>query len=103
MELLNPVQKEATKQHAKRWGGWWVGAIVLIAVIGFVANQQLEVIAYKIALVCAGLLLSYVADRTLFSNATDITYDMDGQVAAARLLVRAIITLAVMIGITVGI
>src|SRR5688500_6546556 len=101
MELMTPVQKEATVQHAKRWGGWWLGAVGLIAVIGFVADQQLEVLAYKVALVCVGQLLSYVADRTIFSNAPEIHYDMPTDpLNAARLQARAIIFLAVMVGLT---
>lgn len=104
MELMTPAAKEATVKHTKRWGGWWLGAILLIAVIGFVANQQLEVLAYKIAQVCVGLLLAYVADRTLFRNAPDVHYDMPADMLnAARLLARAIVALAVIIGVTVGI
>src|SRR5678816_3000554 len=103
MELMTPEHKEATVKHARRWGGWWIAAVLLIAVIGWVANQQIEVLLYKVAQVCVGLLMSYVADRTLFSNAPDVNCDMTGAVAAARLHVRAIITLAVILGITIGI
>jgi len=102
MELMTPEHKEATVKHARRWGGWWVAALGLVVVIGFLASQQLEVLAYKVAQVCVGLLMSYVADRTLFSNAPDVNCDMTGTVAAARLHVRAIITLAVVLGITIG-
>jgi hypothetical protein len=94
---------ENTPQHVKRWGGWWVGAVGLVAVIGLIADEQLEVMAYKVALVCVGQLLSYVADRTIFSNAPEVSYEMSGEVAAARLHARALIFLGVMIGITVGI
>jgi len=103
MELMTPVQKEATVQHAKRWGGWWVAALGLLIVIGFLASQQLEVLTYKVAQVCVGLLMSYVADRTLFSNAPEITCDMPSDVVGgARLVARAIVALGVLVGITIG-
>lgn len=102
MVMMTEAHKEATVQHAKRWGGWWVAALVLVVVIGWVANQQLEVLAYKVTQVCVGLLLTYVADRTLFSNAPDVNCGMIGEVSAARLHARAIIALAVILGITIG-
>jgi len=104
MELMTPEHKEATVKHARRWGGWWVAAFVLIGVIGFYAHQQLPVLSYKIAQVCIGLPLAYVADRTLFSNAPDISCEMPTDlVGGARILARAIVALAVIVGITVGI
>lgn len=102
LELMTPVQKEATVQHAQRWGGWWASALVLLVVIGFVANQQLPVLMFKVSQVCIGVLLSYVADRTLFSNAPDVHCHMEGTVAGARILARAIVALAVVIGVTIG-
>jgi len=103
MELMTPEHKEATVKHARRWGGWWVAVVFLIGVIGFVANQQIEVLAFKVAQVCLGLPLAYVADRTLFSNAPDISCDMStDSVGAARLLARAVVALGVLVGITIG-
>lgn len=104
MELLTPEHKEATVHHAKRFGGWWLGCLLLIGVIGLYANQQLPVLMFKAAQVCLGLLLAYVADRTLFSNAPDITSEMPtDMIGAARIVARAIVALAVIVGLTVGI
>jgi hypothetical protein len=104
MELLTPVHKEATVKHAKRFGGWWLGCLVLIGVIGLYANQQLPVLMFKAAQVCLGLMLAYVADRTLFSNAPNISCEMPtDMVGAARIVARAIVALAVIVGLTVGI
>lgn len=104
MELMTPVAKEATVKHAKRFGGWWVAAFGLVAVIGFVASQQLPVLMFKVSQVCIGLMLSYVADRTLFSNAPDVDHGMPRDtVSGARLVARAIVALAVIIGVTIGI
>jgi hypothetical protein len=102
--MMTPETKEATVHHAKRWGGWWVGAVVLIAVIGVVANQQLEVVAYKIALLCIAMFLSYVFDRTLFSNAPDVDRGMPRDVlSAARLVARAVVAGFVITGVMLGI
>lgn len=104
MELMTPAAKEATVQHTKRWGGWWISAVVLIAVIGFVADQQLPILMFKIAQVCVGLLMAYVADRTLFSNAQDIDHGMPRDIlSGCRLLARAIVAGFVIVGVTVGI
>lgn len=103
MAMMTPEHKEATVQHAKRFGGWWLAALVLIVVIGFVANAQLEVLAWKVAVLCVGLLLSYVGDRTMFHNAPDVTCEMSGTVAAARLHSRAILAGAIIIAVAIAI
>ncbi len=104
MELLSEEHKEKTVQHAKRFGGWWVAAAVLVSVIGFIAHPQIEVLTYKVAQVCIGVLLAYVADRSLFHHAPDITDDMPvDPLRSARLVARAIVALAVILGVTIGI
>lgn len=104
MELITPATKVATVEHGKRWGGWWIGSAVLISVIAVVANQQLEVVAYKIALLCIAMFLSYVFDRTLFSNAQDVDRGMPRDVlSAARLVARAVVAGFVITGVMLGI
>lgn len=104
MAMMSEQSKEKTVVHAKRFGGWWLAAFGLVVVIGFIANQQLEVLAYKIAQVCVGVLLAYVADRSLFHHAPDITDDMPADpLRGARIIARAIIALAVIVGVTLGI
>lgn len=102
MAMMSEASKVATVHHAKRFGGWWVAAVGLIVVIGFLAGQQIEVLIYKVAQVCVGLMLAYVADRTLFSNAPEVTCEMSGSIGGARLIARAIVALGVLVGITVG-
>ena len=103
MAMMSEEHKEKTVQHAKRFGGWWVASVVLIAVIGAVASQQIAVLAYKVAQVCLGLLLAYVADRSLFHHAPDISNDMPaGPLGGARIIARAIVALAVIVGLTIG-
>lgn len=100
---MTEASKVATVQHARRWGGWWIAGFVLVGVIGFIASQQLPVLLFKASQVCIGLPLAYVADRTLFSNAPDVDYGMPRDVVSgARLIARAIVALAVVIGITIG-
>lgn len=103
MELMTPAAKDATVKHTKRWGGWWLGAGLLIVVIGAYANQQLPVMAYKVALVCVAMFLSYVFDRTLFSNAPDVDRGMPRDIlSAGRLIARAIVAGFVTTAVTLG-
>lgn len=95
--------KAQTKKVGTRFGGWWLLAIVAIIIVSFRAPQQLEVLIYKVLQVALAIGLSYMADRSLFKNAPgiDVSYDRD-PVSAARIIARAIVALAITVGITVG-
>lgn len=87
-----------------RLWGWWALTAVLLAVIGALAPHQIEVIAYKAALLALGVKFSYWADRALFANVPPIAAGMSRDAfGAARLLCRALIALAVILGLTTGI
>lgn len=95
---------EKTPQNVKRLGWWYLAITVGLVVVGLVASQQLAVLAFKVSQVCIGVLLAYIADRTLFRHAPDIAEDMaPDALSGARLLARAIVALAVIVGVTIGI
>lgn len=88
-----------------RLPGWYLCAALLIAAIYWVSPQQLPVVLYKVLLVALAVVLSYIADRSMFARVTD---RLQGRMrrdvfSAARVLSRAFVFLAVMIGMTLGI
>lgn len=104
MEMAKSAAK-ATKQHLRRFSGWWLSAAIALGIVSWVAPQQLEVVVYKIFLVNVGVVLGYIADRSLFSGAPDyidesLSRDILG---AARLIVRGLVTIGTILGMTLGI
>lgn len=101
---IPPATRTAVKGHSKRFGGWWVVSLAALAIVLILAPQQGEVLVYKICQVMIALLLSYWADRMIFCNAPAINKRMPRDtLSAARLLTRALVALAIIIGLTVGI
>ena len=93
-----------TKVHVKRFGGWWLLALIPLGAVLVLAPQQGEVLLYKLCQVAIAVLLSYWADRVIFRNAPQIDPAMPRDiVSAARLLTRAIVVLGILVGLTVGI
>lgn len=87
-----------------RVGGWILTTALLLVGIYYLAPQQLEVIAYKAALVTLAATLAYMIDRTLYQNLSGTPTMTPGDVlSAARTLSRAIVLLAIVLGLTGGI
>src|SRR5690349_16693959 len=87
-----------------RMWDWALYAIGLLLVVWLVAPAQLSVVVYKVTLLALATVLAYVIDRSLFKRARDrIDNKMPRDVfSAARLLSRALVFLAVVLGITLG-
>ncbi|MBL5859542.1 putative holin [Serratia fonticola] len=103
---------------------WLIAAILLLVLIAFLSPAQIGVTVYKLALVSIAVVLGYHLDRGLFPYASpgsylsqdwkttppfmgtqDVEYPIVAGyqlVFAAVLLRRAIIVLAVVIGVTMG-
>lgn len=89
-----------------RMGSWWIYALVALGGVYFLAPAQLPVILYKVALVTLGVVGGYLADKALFKRLPMWLHirkeiDMTG-VGGWRILARALVVLAVIIGLTVG-
>lgn len=93
----------AVKHNVTRLPGWWFSVVVTLAIVGFVADQQLEVLTYKVLQVNVGLILWYCADRTMFKNALNLSESKADLYGGCRLIARAIVGLACIIGVTIGI
>lgn len=95
--------KAQTKKVAGRFGGWWAGCVLALVFILLRAPQQGEIIVYKLLLVFIAVPVCYMVDRSLYRNAPgiDVGYERDN-VSAARLIARAIVSFAIIYGITSG-
>lgn len=102
-ETVEWTQKERVIVHARRFGGWWICAAISLGIVGWVAQQQLEVLVYKVLQVNIAVLVGYVADRSLLSDAPAISECGPDALGAARVLARAIIVAFAIVGITIGI
>ena len=90
---------------AFRMWDWWLTALVAAAVVAWLAPAQLQITAYKVSLVTIAIVLGYWADRALFKRAADRIEERSLRdfYASARIVARAIVVLAVVLGLTQGI
>lgn len=94
---------ETMKQRAMRMPGWWATFLILLGTVYLIAPQQLGVLTYKFLQVALGVVLGYIADRALFRFGPGVgIFQTRDQAFAARILARALIVLAVMLGLTIG-
>lgn len=104
MELLSEVSKIETVRQAKRFKWWWLLSVAPVIAVMFIAPQQGGVLLFKVAQLSIGVLLVYAADRALFKHAPRISIDMPrDNLSAALVISRAIVALAVLIALTLGI
>ncbi|NWO05360.1 MAG: hypothetical protein HLX50_06575 [Alteromonadaceae bacterium] len=101
--------------------GWGIVALVLVLALAWLAPQQLPVVAYKLALVTIAVVLAYWLDRALFPYArphvmfrcaTDYQQSPDREErirgssvrwsANIAMLRRALIVIACVLGLTMG-
>lgn len=80
--------------------GWGVAALVLMLALAWLAPQQLQVVMYKLALVTLAVVLAYWLDRALFPYQRPHT--LGGLVAVLASCRRALVILACVLGLTLG-
>lgn len=87
-----------------RLSGWSVLAALLVTAIGYIAPQNLPVVLYKISLVVIGGVLGYWLDRGLFPYARPHNQcnDFHGPAQSMACLRRALIVIACVLGLTMG-
>jgi hypothetical protein len=116
--MLQNLLPKPPKLPIPRLVVWLLVSVVLLAGIALISPQQLPVVLYKIALVTIAAVLAYWLDRTLFPYARPhILFDncnaliSDSQIDAGRqlrwhaslsTLRRALIVLACVLGLTLG-
>ncbi|MAN51198.1 MAG: hypothetical protein CMG77_04705 [Marinimicrobium sp.] len=90
--------------------GWMIATLVVFLLIALLAPHQLPVVAYKSAMVMLGAVLGYWIDRALFPYArphilAHTSPEIDRNAHWARsmaMLRRAVIVLACVLGLTLG-
>lgn len=93
---------QAIVDRVRLWD-WWIYAVAAIVAVAILAGTQLPVLVWKIALVAAAVLAGYAADRALFYRTIGVVESMPRDVfGAARLLARALVVFAVILGMTQG-
>ena len=85
-----------------RLSGFIVVTILLFVLLAFLAPQQLPVVAYKSLLVTLGAVLGYWIDRALFPYARPHNCMGDSLANALVPIRRALVVLACILGLTLG-
>ena len=87
-----------------RMSGWILLTIVLLAVIYQISPKNLPILVYKGSLVTVAGVITYWLDRSLYSRMSDrINKEMPrDMLSSARVLSRALIFLAVVLGFSLG-
>lgn len=88
----------------KRQRNLWVLFAITLAVVGFFAAQQIPVLIFKNLQVINAVILAYFADRALFRNVIGVGESLENSsLGPARILARALVALAVIAGLTIGV
>jgi hypothetical protein len=82
---------------------WYLIAAVLVVVIWLVTPQQVPVVIYKLCMLVIAAVLAFCVDRSLFKVLQHAVPSSDAIFSAARMIARALVFLAVVIGVTLGI
>lgn len=85
-----------------RLWGWWLVSLLASVGIAWFAPQQIGVLVYKVLQVVLGINIAYLADRELFRNVPPIDTVSHDAFGAARLLSRALIAVAVLLSLSIG-
>lgn len=107
MKFINDQITDAVTQvirTVKRHRSLWVLLVLALAVIGFLAAQQVPVLIFKNLQVVNAVILAYFADRALFRNTIPVDETLEhSSLGPARLIARALVALGVIAGLTIGV
>lgn len=88
----------------RRFWRWLVCSAVLVAIVAYLAPQQVGLLLFKVLQVSLGVVVAYLADKVLFRHAPPVNEALAPDAfGGARLLSRAVLAGAVIIGVTLGI
>ncbi|MFJ3469071.1 putative holin [Pseudomonas sp. NPDC090201] len=87
-------------RHAPRLTDWTLITVCLLVALYLIAPTKIAVVLYKVVLVTGGAVLGYRIDRALFPYARPDKLRMTHQPWAG--LRRAIVVLACILGLTLG-
>lgn len=96
------MKRPAVLNNPPRLSGWTGIAAALLLLIGLIAPAQLPVVLYKCALSVIGVVLAYWADRVLYPYARPHELIGDDWIMSLACIRRAVIVLACVLGLTLG-
>ena len=89
------------RRRTPRMTSWTVITLLLLLVLAGIRPEQLQVVLYKALLVTLGAVMAYWLDRALFPNSRPSECE-SRLVISAAFLRRALIVLACILGLTLG-
>lgn len=96
------MKRPAVLDNLPRLSGWTGIAVALLALIGLVAPAQLPVVLYKCSLAVIGVVLAYWVDRALYPYARPHELLDNDWIMSLGCLRRALIVIACVLGLTLG-
>lgn len=87
--------------HLPRMSGWLIAIFALAIVVAIKAPQNLWIVPYKLLLVCVAAWIAHRLDKTFFSEKTPAVIGESKD--DLREISRAIVFLAVVLGLTLGV
>lgn len=89
------------RRRTPRMTAWTIITLCLLVLLAAVRPEQLQVVLYKLLLVTLGTVIAYWLDRALFPNGRPDECS-DIVLVATAYLRRALIVLAAVVGLTMG-
>ncbi|WP_250131772.1 putative holin [Stutzerimonas stutzeri] len=96
------MSKSCTSSRLPRMWLWTIITLCLLLALAYIRPEQLQVVLYKGALVTLAATLGYWIDRSLYPYADRPHQCMAGLQTVGAWLRRAVIVLACVLGMTLG-
>lgn len=90
------------RRRAPRMTSWTLVTLVLLIILAAIRPEQLQVVSYKLLLVTLGAVAGYWIDRSLFLAQARPHECLDGIHIVGAWVRRALIVLACILGLTLG-
>ncbi|CDF82129.1 hypothetical protein PKB_0761 [Pseudomonas knackmussii B13] len=96
------MPSQQSRRRAPRMTSWTLVTLILLIVLAAIRPEQLQVVAYKLLLVTLGAVAGYWIDRTLFLVEARPHQCPAGPEKIGAWIRRALIVMACILGLTLG-
>ena len=88
----------------KRAPGWWLLALAALAIVGYIRPEQLEIVVYKLSLLCLAGVIGLHFDRAVcpYARPEDLMDKGEEKLCLAAMVRRAIIIAGAMLAMAMG-
>lgn len=94
--------QQSRRRRAPRMTSWTLVTLVLLIILAAIRPEQLQVVSYKLLLVTLGAVAGYWIDRSLFLALARPHECIGGIHIVGAWIRRALIVLACILGLTLG-